>query len=142
MPGWRQAEALVARRGGKESAIPVLRAAAAQATQHVPLSAAIHDLALRARIDLSEPGQVVQHEEPPPSPPFGLTERELAVLQLLGEGKTNSEIGAALYISRKTASVHVTNILRKLDVTPRVQAGTVAERAGLLARSGDSGRHR
>jgi DNA-binding CsgD family transcriptional regulator/tetratricopeptide (TPR) repeat protein len=140
--GWRQAEALVARRGGKESAIPVLRAAAGQATQHVPLSAAIHDLARRARIDLSKPGQVVQHEEPRPRPPFGLTERELAVLQLLSDGKTNSEIGAALYISRKTASVHVTNILRKLDVTTRVQAGTVAERAGLLARSGDSGRHR
>jgi DNA-binding CsgD family transcriptional regulator len=104
--GWRQAEALLGRRGGKESAIPVLRAAAAQAAQHVPLSAAIHDLARRARIDLSKREQVVQHEEPPPRPPFGLTERELAVLQLLSDGKTNSEIGAALYISRKTASVH------------------------------------
>jgi DNA-binding NarL/FixJ family response regulator len=52
--------------------------------------------------------------------------------RLLVEGKTNSEIGAALYISRKTASVHVSNILRKLQVTTRVQAATVAERAGLL----------
>ena len=45
---------------------------------------------------------------------FGLTERELAVLRLLAEGKTNAEIGAALFISQKTASVHVTNIMRKL----------------------------
>jgi predicted ATPase len=49
-----------------------------------------------------------------------------------GRRKTNSEIGAALFISRKTASVHVTNILRKLGVTTRVQAAAVAERAGLL----------
>jgi DNA-binding NarL/FixJ family response regulator len=61
-----------------------------------------------------------------------LTDRELAVLKLLGQGKTNSEIGAALFISRKTASVHVTNILRKLGVGTRVQAAAVAERADLL----------
>jgi DNA-binding CsgD family transcriptional regulator/tetratricopeptide (TPR) repeat protein len=129
---WRQAEALLTHRGGKEAATPVLRVAAAQAAQHVPLSAAIHDLARRARIELSEAGPAVQQEEPPAGPQFGLTDRELTVLQLLSEGKTNSEIGAALYISRKTASVHVTNILRKLQVTTRVQAATVAERAGLL----------
>jgi DNA-binding NarL/FixJ family response regulator len=63
---------------------------------------------------------------------FGLTDRELAVLRLLAEGRTNTEIGAALFISPKTASVHVTHILRKLDVATRVQAATVAERAGLL----------
>jgi DNA-binding NarL/FixJ family response regulator len=62
-----------------------------------------------------------------------LTDRELAVLRLLGDGKTNTEIGAALFISRKTASLHVTNILRKLNVATRVQAAAVAERAGLLA---------
>jgi DNA-binding NarL/FixJ family response regulator len=61
-----------------------------------------------------------------------LTERELAVLKLLGEGKTNSEIGAELFISRKTASVYVTNILRKLRVNSRVQAAAVAAQAGLL----------
>jgi DNA-binding NarL/FixJ family response regulator len=55
------------------------------------------------------------------------------VLRLLAEGKTNSEIGATLFISRKTASVHVTNILRKLEVSSRVQAAAVAERAGLLS---------
>jgi DNA-binding CsgD family transcriptional regulator len=64
---------------------------------------------------------------------FGLTDRELDVLRLLGQGKTNPEIAAALFISPRTAGVHVTHILRKLDATTRVQAATIAERAGLLA---------
>jgi DNA-binding CsgD family transcriptional regulator/tetratricopeptide (TPR) repeat protein len=128
---WRQAEALLADPAGRPAAADVLRTAARQAAQHVPLSIAIHDLARRARIDLSPPGPVVPPEQHAPIA-FGLTERELAVLRLLGEGKTNSEIGAVLYISRKTASVHVTNILRKLGVGTRVQAAALAERADLL----------
>jgi DNA-binding NarL/FixJ family response regulator len=62
-----------------------------------------------------------------------LTDRELVVLQLLGQGKTNPEIAAALFISPRTVGVHVSSILRKLGVTTRVQAATVADRAGLLA---------
>jgi DNA-binding NarL/FixJ family response regulator len=89
------------------------------------------NLARRARIDLTRPGQPTRHEVKRQK--FGLTDRELAVLRLLGEGKTNAEIGAALFMSTKTASVHVTNILHKLDVSSRVQAAAVAERAGLLA---------
>jgi DNA-binding NarL/FixJ family response regulator len=57
---------------------------------------------------------------------------QLLVLRLLGAGRTNAQIGAELYISPKTASVHVTSILRKLGVTSRVQAAALAERAGLL----------
>ena len=64
--------------------------------------------------------------------PYRLTERELAVLRLLAVGRTNAQIGAELFISPKTASVHVTSILRKLGVAGRVQAAAVAERAGLL----------
>ena len=55
------------------------------------------------------------------------------MLRLLAEGKPNAEIGVALFISTKTVSVHVTNILRKLGVSTRVQAATVAERTGLFA---------
>ena len=54
------------------------------------------------------------------------------MLRLLAAGRTNAQIGAELYISPRTAGVHVTNILRKLDVSGRVQAAAVAERAGLL----------
>ena len=54
------------------------------------------------------------------------------MLRLLTAGRTNAEIGAELYISPKTAGVHVSNILRKLGVSGRVQAATIAERADLL----------
>jgi len=64
--------------------------------------------------------------------PYGLTGRELAVLRLLAAGRSNAQIGAELYISPSTASVHVSSILRKLGVSSRVQAAAVAERAGLL----------
>jgi DNA-binding CsgD family transcriptional regulator len=128
---WRQTEALLAHPGGRSEAATVLQTAARQAAQHVPLSDTIDDLARRARIDLSPPAPAVQPEQPAPRA-FGLADRELAVLRLLAEGKTNSQIGAALFITRKTASVHVSNILRKLGVSTRVQAAALAERAGLM----------
>jgi DNA-binding CsgD family transcriptional regulator/tetratricopeptide (TPR) repeat protein len=130
---WRQAEALLAAsHGGREAAATVLSTAAGLALEHVPLATAIDDLAHRARIDLRTSTQPVQFDKPAASHPFGLTGRELAVLQLLGQGKTNPEIAAALFISPRTAGVHVTHILRKLDATSRVQAATIAERAGVL----------
>jgi DNA-binding NarL/FixJ family response regulator len=69
---------------------------------------------------------------PQVSTPYGLTERELDVLRLLTHGRRNAEIGAELFISPRTAGVHVTNILRKLGVTNRIQAAALAERAGLF----------
>ena len=53
------------------------------------------------------------------------------MLGQLAAGATNREIGERLYISEKTASVHVSNILRKLAVTSRVEAAAVAQRLGL-----------
>ena len=61
-----------------------------------------------------------------------LTGREPAVLRLLAAGRTNAQIAAELYISPRTARVHVSSILRKLGVSSRVQAAAIAERAGLL----------
>ena len=129
---YRQGEALLSRPGGKKAAAPALRASAERGVHHIPLRRAIQDLARRAGADLTRPSDTATPRTQVPTQPFGLTDRELDVLQLLAKGKTNSEIGAALFISRKTASVHVTNILRKLDVASRVQAATVAERNGLL----------
>jgi predicted ATPase/DNA-binding CsgD family transcriptional regulator len=62
---------------------------------------------------------------------YGLTEREVAVLRLIGDGLTNRQIGQRLFISTGTAAVHVSNILRKLGVTSRVQAATIAHELGL-----------
>ena len=62
---------------------------------------------------------------------FGLTEREREVLLLLANGRSNPEIAQALFISPKTASVHVSNILAKLGVGGRVEAAAVVHRLGV-----------
>jgi DNA-binding CsgD family transcriptional regulator len=62
---------------------------------------------------------------------LGLTQREAEVLALVAAGRTNRQIGTELYVSEKTASVHVSNILRKLGVTTRVEAAAVAQRLGM-----------
>lgn len=62
----------------------------------------------------------------------GLTEREFDVLRLLAQGRTNPQIGQALYMSPKTASVHVSRILSKLGVETRTEAAGAAYRLGLL----------
>ncbi|WP_203772848.1 helix-turn-helix transcriptional regulator [Paractinoplanes deccanensis] len=61
-----------------------------------------------------------------------LTAREREVLRLVAEGHSNSRIATTLYISPKTASVHVSRIIAKLEVTNRVEAAAVAHRLGLL----------
>jgi|HubBroStandDraft_6_1064221.scaffolds.fasta_scaffold31978_2 DNA-binding CsgD family transcriptional regulator len=131
---WRQAEAQLDAGQPAAAVAGALRAAAAAADGHVPLLAQIRALAERARIPLY-PAAAGEPEAPPPAQlltRYGLTDRELTVLRLLAAGRTNPQIGAELYISASTASVHVSNILRKLGVSGRVQAAAVAERAGLL----------
>ena len=59
---------------------------------------------------------------------LGLTPREAEVLTLVARGLTNREIAAALVISVKTASVHVSHILRKLDAPNRFEAAAIAHR--------------
>ena len=61
-----------------------------------------------------------------------LTAREQDVLRLLAQGRTNRQIGEALFISGKTASVHVSNILAKLGAASRGEAVAIAYREGLI----------
>jgi DNA-binding CsgD family transcriptional regulator len=70
-----------------------------------------------------------------PADELGLTAREREVLALLAEGRTNREIGEALFMAEKTASVHVSRILAKLDVRSRTEAAAVAHRLGLASLS-------
>ena len=127
---WRHADALLAGGAGTGPAAEPLRAAHATAVRlgAAPLRTQIEALARRARISLTP-----AEPEPAPAPahPHGLTDREADVLRLLAAGHTNREIGQQLFISPKTASVHVTSILRKLAVRDRVQAAAVAIRLGL-----------
>jgi DNA-binding CsgD family transcriptional regulator len=63
---------------------------------------------------------------------FGLTSRELTVLDLIAQGKTNGEIAAALVISQSTVRRHVEHVLAKLGVGSRTAAAMKASRNGLL----------
>ena len=125
---WRCAQARQA--AGQDAAGP-LRTAAALAAGHAPLQAEVRKLALRARIPL-DPARAAAPDGQGPGGNYGLTSRELLVLRLLAAGRTNAQIGTELFISPKTASVHVSNILRKMGVSGRAQAAATAERAGLL----------
>lgn len=89
------------------------------------LARGIGDFAGRAGITLDRPAPTDPDREPAATE-FSLTDRETEVLRLLSRGLTNGEIARELFISAKTASVHVSAILRKLGVTSRIQASTMA----------------
>ncbi len=87
---------------------------------------------LRAEIDLvARRGRLTVAGAPSGQPMFGLTPREQEVLRLVAEGRSNRDIAEELFISAKTASVHVSNILGKLDVSSRGEAAATAHRLRL-----------
>jgi DNA-binding CsgD family transcriptional regulator len=126
---WRQAEALLENRVGRREAEACLQAAFATASRigALPLRTRIEQLAQRARITLS----VSLAPAASSADSLGLTPRELEILGQLADGMTDREIAEALFISKKTASVHVSNVLHKLDVTNRVEAGRIGQAHGL-----------
>jgi DNA-binding CsgD family transcriptional regulator len=126
----RWAEALVATNASRaEAGVPLRQAYAVAARIGAnPLLRDLDLLAQRARLDLAplEP-------EPPEAPgalekTLGLTPREAEVLRLVARGYTNRDIASTLVISTKTASVHVSHILQKLDVSNRLEAAAIAHR--------------
>ena len=156
----RAGESILLRRGSREEAITHLRAArdAASTLGAIPLGEAIDAIASRARLTLGE-------KAPPPAAPLtpaeedaaaaaasakraergpaeilGLSAREWEVLELVAAGRSNAEIAETLYISPKTASVHVTHILDKLGVNNRVEAATIAVRVGAAGATDPTGR--
>jgi DNA-binding CsgD family transcriptional regulator len=94
-----------------------------------PLAAEIKALARSARIrpDGGQPGHRAAA-----ATPLGLTAREFEVLRLVADGRSNPEIAARLFISAKTASVHVSNILAKTGVASRGEAAAAAHRLHLF----------
>lgn len=135
----RAAEAFLAA-GDRASAAAELRSAGAAATAMAaaPLRREIEVLARRARIELAadaepEPTEIVLG----PAAELGLTPREVDVLCELAAGRSNAEIAGRLFISVKTASLHVSHILAKLGVSNRVQAALAAEHLGIVG-DGDS----
>ncbi len=124
----RQAQALLSGRGASAAGASLLRQAhaAVVALGERPLRGEIEALGARAGIALGDGA-------PPPDPAaeLGLTAREREVLELLAEGRTNREIATALVIAEKTASVHVSRILAKLDAGNRGEAAAIARRLGI-----------
>jgi DNA-binding NarL/FixJ family response regulator len=120
---FRLARALVAT--GETAAARVEAAAAladAEAMGAGPLADAVRSLGRRARLEL--PGS---------HPVVGLlTDREDEVLRLVAKGLTNRQVGEQLFISAKTVSVHMSNVLSKLGVSGRAEAVAVAHQRGLL----------
>jgi DNA-binding CsgD family transcriptional regulator len=129
---WHQAEALLAR-GARAAATTALRSAYQTTTRlgAAPLRREVEGLARRARIDLATP-PADQPAAAHPADPFGLTPREREVLALVADGRTNPQIAEALFISPKTAGIHVSNILAKLGVASRGEAAAIAHRSGLV----------
>jgi DNA-binding CsgD family transcriptional regulator/tetratricopeptide (TPR) repeat protein len=129
---WREAEAHVVA-GRREAAERALAAAIATADRlgAAWLAGEAQGLAARARLQVSNGEQPTAAEPPDGLEPFGLTPRERQVLELLAGGATNRQIGQTLFMAEKTASVHVSRILSKLDVRSRTEAAAVAHRQGL-----------
>lgn len=135
---FRAGAGLLRARGSRPEAKTALSAARSTAARlgARPLLAEIDLLARQARLDLA-PGTDV--DDAPGTPPgrtgaaagLDLTARELEVLRLLAAGWSNQEIAGALFISRKTASVHASNIYDKLGAANRVEAAAIAHRLGL-----------
>ena len=127
---WREAEALVAVGASRIEASAPLREAHAVAARigARPLLQELELLAQRARLDLTPPDEDSQAGKQNLEEVLGLTPREAEVLTLVARGYTNREIAEALVISVKTASVHVSHILRKLDAPNRREAAAIAHR--------------
>jgi len=125
----RAAEAALAERA-RSAARDLLRTAAEQA-ERLGADALAEEVRLLARSS----GLSLAEEIPDEAPALerlGLTEREAEVLRLVAAGKSNRQIGEELFISTKTVSVHVSNILAKLGVGSRGEAAALAHRLGLF----------
>ncbi|HEY1921039.1 MAG TPA: AAA family ATPase [Streptosporangiaceae bacterium] len=125
--------------GHREPAAQAVQQAHATADQigAAPIAAEAAALARRARLRLKSATTPANEAAPEPAPAdelarFGFTEREREILLMLAAGRSNPEIAQALFISAKTVSVHVSNILAKLGVSGRVEAAAVAHRLGIV----------
>ena len=130
---WRLAEAF-AQAGQHEAARREWQLAAQTAGDlgAVPLQAAVDDLGRRARL-APAPRRSSELGEQSHGPLARLTTRELDVLRLLAAGRGNKDIGATLFISAKTASLHVSNIMTKLGAASRIEAAAIAHQQGIAA---------
>ena len=131
----RRAEALLATGAAHPAVARDLETALATACRlgAAPLAAAVRALAQRAGVRIGG--------GPPPAVTDPFTPRERSVLELVAEGRTNRQVGAALFISEKTVSVHLSRVMAKLGATSRTEAVSAAYARGLLAPAGRQAAH-
>jgi DNA-binding CsgD family transcriptional regulator len=132
---YREAEARLSARGDRRAATEALLDAwrVARRLGAGTLVSQCERLAERARIDLDDPQDDDATPRQRAAAGLGLTSREVEVLALLARGRTDAQIADELFVSKKTASVHVSNIVRKLDARDRWHAGEMGRAAGLDA---------
>jgi DNA-binding NarL/FixJ family response regulator len=129
---YRQADALLRVRGDRQRAQSL-------ATEALRVAMDLDALPLVERLQLcAQRGRLALDATPEPATAtsdllteMGVSKREREVLELLAVGRTNRQIAELLYISDKTASVHVTHLLRKLGVASRMEAASLAQGLGL-----------
>lgn len=123
---WRTAEAQL-ESGDRAAATSVLAVARTRAAQYgyAGLVEAINQTARQSQLKLGPGRTDVDGERT-------LSVRELEVLRLLGEGKSNPQIAADLFITARTAKAHVSNIMEKLGASTRTEAVVVAQRRGII----------
>ncbi|GAA0581722.1 LuxR family transcriptional regulator [Streptomyces crystallinus] len=133
----RWAAALLAEGNRRDTVATLLRQSHSAAVRigARPLVEELELLARRARLALTAPEPAVPDEAADPAGALGLTSREQDVLRLVAAGHSNRQIAEELYISPKTASVHVSNILAKLGVSGRGEAAALAHRLNLFTES-------
>jgi DNA-binding CsgD family transcriptional regulator/tetratricopeptide (TPR) repeat protein len=133
---WRHAETLLTDGGERREVERLAREAhaVAESLGAGPLRDELEALARRARLDLGGESDTARGASAPSAAleRLDLTPRELEVLGLLAGGSTNRDIAERLFISEKTASVHVSHILAKLGSRNRLEAAGVAHRLGVV----------
>jgi DNA-binding CsgD family transcriptional regulator/tetratricopeptide (TPR) repeat protein len=131
---WREAEVLLNARLDRKRAVESAQAAWRCAVEMgAPLfRERVERLAERARITLAPAEPVDISTTRSVAEDLGLTPREVEVLAQLAKGRTDRQIAEELFISKKTASVHVSNLLRKLDASSRIEAAEIGQRAALV----------
>lgn len=117
-------------RGPRPRATVAAVAALATATRlgAIPLAEHVKRLGERGRLDLGAAESPTDPAKADPLAELGISPREREVLTLLAAGQTNRQIADRLFISPKTASVHVTHLLQKLGVSSRIEAAAVGQR--------------
>lgn len=131
LSSYRLAQSLLATKGSRARAAAALRDAARIATDlgAAPILADVEALAIQSHLSLDDPGGAPRIDDLPPAL-SGLTHREAEVLQHVVAGRTYAEIARDLFISEKTVSVHVSNLLRKTGTSSRIELADLARRLG------------